>query len=414
MSEIERKTPKRRFREFKDADAWKQRKLGELAPLRGGFAFKSNNFKNKGVPIVRISNILSDGTVGKEFVYYEEQIDDEKYLLPEKSAVLAMSGATTGKVAILDNAKHNKYYQNQRVGYFTPINHSDYSFISTIVRSKLFLEQLNSVLVAGAQPNISSKDIDEFIFLVPENIEEQQKIGQFFKQLDDTIALHQRKLDKLKQLKKAYLLEMFPGEGEKKPKRRFSGFTDNWKQRKLGDVSQDTFGGGTPKTSVTEYWNGDIPWIQSSDLTNEKLFGVSPKKYITKEAVKNSATKLIPANSIAIVTRVGVGKLAFMPFEFTSSQDFLSLSNLTIDCNFGMYSIYKMLQRELNNIQGTSIKGITKADLLDKDVVIPVDIEEQQKIGHFFKQLDDTIALHQSKLDKLKELKKAYLNEMFV
>lgn len=198
-----------------------------------------------------------------------------------------------------------------------------------------------------------------------------------------------------------------------KPRIRFKGYTDDWEQRKLGNIAQDTFGGGTPKTSVTEYWNGDIPWIQSSDLTNEKLFGVSPKKYITKEAVKNSATKLIPANSIAIVTRVGVGKLAFMPFEFTSSQDFLSLSNLIIDCNFGMYSIYKMLQRELNNIQGTSIKGITKADLLDKDVVIPVDIEEQQKIGQFFKKLDDTIALHQRKLELLKEQKKGFLQKMF-
>ena len=167
----------------------------------------------------------------------------------------------------------------------------------------------------------------------------------------------------------------------------------------MGDLSQDTIGGGTPKTSVTEFWNGEIPWIQSSDLANDKLYGVLPKKFITEDAVKNSATKLIPANSIAIVTRVGVGKLAFMPYEFASSQDFLSLSNLQVDCNFGMYSIYKMLQRELNNIQGTSIKGITKADLLDKKTFVPIKVEEQQKIGSFFKQLDDTIALHQRKLE---------------
>ncbi|WP_394535718.1 restriction endonuclease subunit S [Lactococcus lactis] len=120
---------------------------------------------------------------------------------------------------------------------------------------------------------------------------------------------------------------------------------------------------------------------------NHKLYGVLPKKFITEDAVKNSATKLIPANSIAIVTRVGVGKLAFMPYEFASSQDFLSLSNLQVDCNFGMYSIYKMLQREQNNIQGTSIKGITKADLLDKETFVPIKVEEQQKIGSFFKQL---------------------------
>ncbi|ANK61141.1 restriction endonuclease subunit S [Loigolactobacillus backii] len=200
---------------------------------------------------------------------------------------------------------------------------------------------------------------------------------------------------------------------KKVPELRFPGFTDDWEDRKLGDLSQDTIGGGTPKTSVTEYWNGEIPWIQSSNLANDKLYGVLPKKFITEDAVKNSATKLIPANSIAIVTRVGVGKLAFMPYEFASSQDFLSLSNLQVDCNFGMYSIYKMLQRELNNIQGTSIKGITKADLLDKETFVPIKVEEQQKIGSFFKQLDDTVVLHQRKLDLLKEQKKGYLQKMF-
>ena len=79
-----------------------------------------------------------------------------------------------------------------------------------------------------------------------------------------------------------------------------------------------------------------------------------------------------------------------------------------------MYSIYKMLQRELNNIQGTSIKGITKADLLEKETFVPIKVEEQQKIGSFFKQLDDTIALHQRKLDLLKEQKKGFLQKMFV
>lgn len=103
-----------------------------------------------------------------------------------------MSGATTGKVAILENPNNNKVYQNQRVGYFTRKQNTNYSFISVLVRSKLFLDQLNSVLVAGAQPNVSSRDIDGFEFFLPSNIEEQQKIGNFFKQLDATITLHQR------------------------------------------------------------------------------------------------------------------------------------------------------------------------------------------------------------------------------
>ncbi|MCP8848503.1 restriction endonuclease subunit S [Latilactobacillus curvatus] len=202
------KVPELRFAGF--ADDWEERKLGDVAPLRGGFAFKSSEFRNTGVPIVRISNILSSGEVGGAFAYYDEQDKDDKYILPDKSAVLAMSGATTGKVSILSQTSHDKVYQNQRVGYFQSVDCIDYDFISTIVRSELFMMQLESVLVSGAQPNVSSKEIDSFDFMIPKLVQEQQKIGSFFKQLDNTIALHQSKVGKLKVLKQAYLQKLFP------------------------------------------------------------------------------------------------------------------------------------------------------------------------------------------------------------
>ncbi|KRN37632.1 Type I restriction-modification system, specificity subunit [Lactobacillus delbrueckii subsp. bulgaricus ATCC 11842 = JCM 1002] len=183
--------------------------MGDIAPLRGGFAFKSSKFRNTGVPIVRISNILSSGEVGGDFAYYDEQDKDDKYILPDKSAVLAMSGATTGKVAILSQTDYDKVYQNQRVGYFQPVDYIDYGFISTIVRSELFMMQLESVLVSGAQPNVSSEEIDSFNFMIPILVQEQQKIGQFFKQLDDTIALHQQKINNINSVKKSLLQKMF-------------------------------------------------------------------------------------------------------------------------------------------------------------------------------------------------------------
>ena len=200
--------PQLRFSEY--AENWKRRTLENMAPLRGGFAFKSGSFKSDGVPIVRISNILSSGIVGNEFAYYDIQEKDENYLLPDKSVVLAMSGATTGKVAILNNPSNNKYYQNQRVGYFTKTKYIDYGFISVLVRSKLFSDQLISVLVAGAQPNVSSKDIDGFEFLIPDDLGEQKRIGTFFKYLDDTITLQKSKIEELEILKQAYLQKLFP------------------------------------------------------------------------------------------------------------------------------------------------------------------------------------------------------------
>ncbi|MCT8387955.1 restriction endonuclease subunit S [Leuconostoc lactis] len=181
-------------------------------------------------------------------------------------------------------------------------------------------------------------------------------------------------------------------------------FLNDWEQRKLKEVTGKTFGGGTPKTSILEYWRGEIPWIQSSDLKLESLFNIKPKKNISVEAIKNSATKIVPQNSIAIVTRVGVGKLALMPFEYATSQDFLSLSDLKTNPVFSVYAIYRLLQSELNNIQGTSIKGITKADLLNKTIVIPDNLDEQISIGTFFKQLDNLITLHQRKLINVQKL----------
>ena len=202
-------------------------------------------------------------------------------------------------------------------------------------------------------------------------------------------------------------------DNEKKPALRFKGFTDPWEQRKLSDLAEKTYGGGTPATSNEAFWNGSIPWIQSSDIADGKLFGVVPRKYITNEALNKSATQLVPANSLAIITRVGVGKLAFMPFSYTTSQDFLSLSKLNTEPFFTVYACYKKLQSELNAVQGTSIKGITKDELLAKAIMVPK-YREQEQIGCFFRSLDNLITLHQRELEKLRNIKQSCLEKMFV
>lgn len=201
------KVPEIRFKGF--SEPWEEKKLGEIAPLRGGFAFKSSQYDNNGIPIIRISNILSDGCIGNEFIYYHEQQNDEVYSLSDAAVLIAMSGATTGKVAILHEKKSSKYYQNQRVGYFVPTLECDYGFIAIIVRSHFFSKQLSAVLVAGAQPNVSSKDIDSFEFLIPVSKEEQQAIGSYFQNLDHLITSQGRKIEKLRNLKKACLEKMF-------------------------------------------------------------------------------------------------------------------------------------------------------------------------------------------------------------
>lgn len=242
---------------------------------------------------------------------------------------------------------------------------------------------------------------------------EQEKVASYFQSIDHLITLHQRKCDETKKLKKYMLQKMLPKNGMKVPEIRFEGFTGDWEQRKLGEVAEKVYGGGTPKTSEEEFWGGNIPWFQSADLHEHEVQLTIPKKAITTLGLQKSAAQLVPGNSIAIVTRVGVGKLVFMPFSYATSQDFLSLSELNIDEKFGCYAIYRLLQREKKLTQGTSIKGITKNEILQKKIAVPNKME-QKKVGDYFTGLDTLITLHQRKYDELVKIKKFMLQNMFV
>ncbi|WP_323083541.1 restriction endonuclease subunit S [Limosilactobacillus reuteri] len=198
------------------------------------------------------------------------------------------------------------------------------------------------------------------------------------------------------------------------PEVRFKGFTDDWEQRKLSSIAHQTFGGGTPSKSNKQFWNGDFPWIQSSDLAEDTIRGVHPNKFITQNALQISAAKKIPKNSIAIVSRVGVGKVALIPFNYSTSQDFLSLSGLKINSQFATYSIHKIMKKTASQLQGTSIKGITKKDILNKAIIFPISGKEQVHISSLLKYVDYIISLQQRKLNQLKRLKRAMLQQLFV
>ena len=198
------------------------------------------------------------------------------------------------------------------------------------------------------------------------------------------------------------------------PKLRFPGFTEPWEQRKLGDLADGVFGGGTPKTSIDTYWNGSIPWIQSSNLMDDKIENFINDKSITNLAIKESATKLIPANSIAIVTRVGVGKVALIREKFATSQDFLSFyCRHEHNPLFMAYQISRLMKVKSRLLQGTSIKGITKSEVLESEVLIPKGAEEEIKIADFLSSCDTLITLHQRKLEHLKLKKKSLLQKLF-
>ena len=410
-------TPSIRFAGF--TDAWEQRKLGDVAPLRGGYAFQSSHFRSEGIPIVKISNILQSGEVGGDFDYYDEISGDESFTLPDGAAVLAMSGATTGKVSILSNKEKMKIYQNQRVGYFSPREDVAYSFIQTITRSHLFTNQLKSVLVAGAQPNVSSKDIDNFEFYFPTSICEQARIGAFLTEIDNLITLHQRKYNQLVNIKKSMLEKMFPKNGDLVPEVRFAGFTDAWEQRRLGDVVDRVVRKNTnnesslPLTISAQYGLVDqITYfnnrVASRDVSNYYLVLNGEFAY------NKSSSDGFPFGTIKRLDLYDMGVLSTLYIVFSiKDADLLNSDFLTV--YFDTNRWHKgVSERAAEGARNHGLLNISAEDFLDIDITIPSDEKEQAAIGSLFEEIDRLITLHQRKLERLQNIKKACLEKMFV
>lgn len=401
--------PKIRFKGFtKD---WEQRKLGEVCSRVQGNDGRMN------LPTLTIS--AANGWMNQEDRFSGNIAGKEQknYTLLHKGELSYNHGnSKLAKYGTVFSLQSYKEALVPRVYHSFKVEEGSPDFLEYYFATKLPDRELGKLISSGARMdgllNIGYNEFMGIQMLFP-SVEEQKQISNYFRNLDTLITLHQRKCEQTKKLKKYMLQKMFPQNGAKVPEIRFYGFTYDWEQRKLGEIATETYGGGTPKTSNEEFWKGDIPWIQSSDLIDECLFDVRPRKCISQEAVSKSATKLVPQNSIAIVTRVGVGKLAFMPFSYATSQDFLSLSGLKIDPEFTVYALYKMMQSVSNEVQGTSIKGVTKDELLAKKIIFP-SCNEQKKIGAYLHSLDNLITLHQRKCDELKKMKKYMLQNMFI
>lgn len=394
----ERLVPKRRFKGFEEE--WETKSLLDIGNIVMGHSPKSINYTSN-----PNDHILVQGNADiKNHRIHPRLWTTEITQTAKKGDIILTVRAPVGEVA-----KTN--YEVVLGRGVSAIEGNEYLFQYLL---KLKANNYWGKLSSGSTfDSINSDDIKNLIINIP-NIGEQQKIGRFFKLLDKRIANQEGKIAKLKDIKSAYLTEMFPKEGETVPKRRFKGFEEDWSLVTVRDLAQSYYNGGTPRTSISEYWNGDIPWIQSSDLSEDIITITKSRNSITKLGLQMSAAKLIPKNSIAVVTRVGVGKLAFIPYEYTTSQDFLSLSDLVNEPYFTTYVLYDLLKRRKNSVQGTSIKGMTKDELLSWSLFIAPNYKEQQKIGAFFKNLDNQIDTEEKKLAKLKAMKEAYLEEMFV
>jgi len=374
---VKKKVPELRFKGF--TDDWEQRKLSNESTITAGGDIDKAKLKEVGEYPIFANALTNDGTVG----YYDS------YYRVEAPAVTVTGRGDVG------HAKARKVNFTPVVRLLAVKSNHDVDFLENAINNHKVLVESTGV------PQLTAPQLGNYKIFFPTG-EEQQKIGSFFKQLDDTIDLHQRKLDFLKEQKKGYLQKMFPKNGAKVPELRFAGFADDWEERKLGDEVRIVMGQSPNSENYTDDPNDYILVQGNADMKNGRVFPRVWTTQVTKQAEKDDLILSVRApvgdiGKTAYDVVIGRGVAAIKGNEFI----FQNLGKMKSDGYWTRYST------------GSTFESINSTDIKEAIISVPA-IEEQNKIGSFFKQLDNTIALHQRKLDLLKEQKKGFLQKMFV
>nr|WP_270829162.1 restriction endonuclease subunit S [Enterococcus faecalis] len=413
---MSKKSPQLRFEGF--TDDWEERKLSELIQKGGsGGTPKSTNktYYDGDIPFLGISDISkSNGYIDDTEKHISEKglNNSSAWIVPKGAISLAMY-ASVGKLAILNiDAATSQAFYNMVF---------EYESIRDYVYHRLGrandLGEWTKLISTGTQANLNADKVKNFEIQVPQSIDEMKDISTFFNQLDIFITLQQHKLDLLKEQKKGYLQKMFPKNGEKVPELRFAGFADDWEERKLSDVANHRGG-----TAIEKYFDKDgvykVISIGSyglnSQYVDQNIRAISNK--ITDGRVVNSGELTMVLNDkTANGTIIGRSLLVEKDNEYVINQRTEIISpKENFDSNFAYTILNGPFREKVKRIvQGGTQIYVNYPAVSNLNLELPK-IEEQQKIGSFFKQLDDTIALHQCKLDLLKEQKKGFLQKMFV
>ena len=391
--------PQIRFKGF--TDDWEERKLldnvDKVLDYRGKSPTKFGmEWGTEGYLVLSALNV-KNGYIDKSVeAKYGDQELFERWMGSnrlEKGDVLFTTEAPLGNVAQVPD--DNGYILNQRAVAFKSSKDTDNNFFAQLLRSPIVQNTLNANSSGGTAKGIGMKEFAKLNAHVPKTFEEQQKIGTFFKQLDHTIALHQRKLDLLKETKKGFLQKMFPKNGAKVPEIRFPGFTEDWEEKKFKEVINSGIKGkAKAEMSGTKSLYLDTNYLNGGVVT----YVDSPRD------VENDDVLILWDGSQAGTVYYGFsGALGSTLKAYRAKES-------------GAF-LYQQLKRNQQIIydryRTPNIPHVVKT-FTDEFMVSMPSSEEQFKIGTFFKQLDDTIALHQRKLDLLKETKKGFLQKMFV
>lgn len=387
-------TPKIRFKGF--TDDWEQRKLGEMVIDHNAGIYISKEDYGEGTNVIGVGNIYDRDIFDGE-IYRLGPVNDDKFILEENDIIYGESSLVPEGIArtvcVGKNGAGSAFaWHTRRVKLDKNIVNSH---VATLELN--YLHEIRKYLVSVSTQTALTGMTTEGYFgatLTLPSVEEQQVISDYFKNIDYLITLHQRKCDETKQLKKFMLQKMFPKNGEKNPEIRFKGFTDDWEQRKLGELCNITTGKLDANAMVSD---GQYDFYTS---------GIDVFK-IDVAAFEG------PAITIA-GNGASVGYMHLADGKFNAYQRTYVLTDFLADRQFLNVAIGNELPNKIQEeVRGSGIPYIVLNMLTDLAIPFPSH-EEQYAIGVYFQQLDHLITLHQRKCEKLKELKKFMLQNMFV
>lgn len=378
--------PRLRFKGF--TGAWEYKKFENVLSIKSGMSQKEIEVSDGIYPI-----LATGGEIGRT-----------NTALYDKESVLI------GRKGTIDKP----YYMNTP---FWTVDTLFYSELKNNIDGKFlyFLFQCiewRKLDTSTGVPSLTSTTIHEIQRYFPSK-PEQTHLGLFFRRLDSQIAENCAVLEKSRQLKKAMLAKMFPATGEKIPKIRFKGFEGEWECRKLG-IEVEIIGGGTPDTTNSAYWNGDIDWYSPTEI-GEAAYANGSVKKITLLGLQKSSAQILPANRTVLFTsRASIGDMAILTKDGSTNQGFQSfVVGERLDVYFFYAMGFKIKDYALKNASGSTFLEISKNTLSQMEFFAP-SLKEQTAIGNFFRQLDETIALQSAEVEKLNQLKKGLLAAMLV
>jgi type I restriction enzyme S subunit len=402
--------PAIRFKGF--SDTWEQRKLSEIATMHARIGWqnlRTSEFLDSGDYMLITGTDFIDGAVNFDTCHYveRERYEQDKHIQIRNGSILITKDGTLGKVAYIQGltmpATLNAGVFNVEI---KDENEVDNRYLFQYLKAPFLMDYVDKKATGGTIKHLNQNILVDFPVVLPHKAE-QEKIGEYFLAIDHLITLHQRKYDKLTNVKKSMLEKMFPQNGSNVPEIRFKGFTEAWEQRKLGEVAK--------------YRNGKA---HENCIDESGKYIVVNSKFVSTNGTvikhSNMQNEPLAQNEIAFVlSDVPNGRAIARTFlveendKYTLNQ---RIAGITSSENTYPYFLHILMNRHpyfLAFDDGVKQTNLSVSDVLNFETYYP-EYEEQKQIGEYFRNLDRLITLHQRELEKLKNLKKACLEKMFV